>query len=585
MNGNELFNIIESEIDKERMMADAKMISQWERYSGSEDGEKSVDYIISQLEAAGVDCHREVYDIYRSLPVSAKVEVVGEADMTFEGIAAVYSGEAEGLEAEMVYDHWSTLSSLTRKENRERHASFKGKIVLSHDLSYTFYYEAARAGAVGVIGIWPRSIDHHDTMGGVWGTPGHRDRDLYPFLPYMQITLKNAQKLIDLSKEKTVKVKMDIKMDNSIVPTSMPIAVVKGKSDKYVLVSGHYDSWYEGMTDNGAANVMMLEMARLLKKHQADLERGVVFAWWSGHSDGRYSGSCWYFDNHFEDLRKNCMAHINLDICGCVGSNAVKLAMSGMEGKKFNDEFLAKYNTGKPRPYTNLDRNSDQTFWGVLTPVSIAPSFFVDEKATPAEPKPLITTEATVPSAFGADGPYFWWHTIYDTLDKVDPDVMIRDMKVGTELTCRYANEEIFPVDMPGFMDEMKEYFQEFKKKLNSDFDISPLLPIVDETDKLVRELASEIPNHKDTDDIIKKVAGTLNMLKFTYSSPYEHDHAAEHAPYCAFSNACSYDKATTPDDDYLFARTDFVRQRNRMVLELEALNETIKTQFIKWKL
>ena len=279
------------------------------------------------------------------------------------------------------------------------------------------------------------------------------------------------------------------------------------------------------------------------------------------------------------------MAHINLDICGCVGSNAVKLAMSGMEGKKFNDEFLAKYNTGKPRPYTNLDRNSDQTFWGVLTPVSIAPSFFVDEKAAPAESKPLITTEATVPSAFGADGPYFWWHTIYDTLDKVDPDVMIRDMKVGTELTCRYANEEIFPVDMPGFMDEMKEYFQEFKKKLNSDFDISPLLPIVDETDKLVRELASEIPNHKDTDDIIKKVAGTLNMLKFTYSSPYEHDHAAEHAPYCAFSNACSYDKATTPDDDYLFARTDFVRQRNRMVLELEALNETIKTQFIKWKL
>ena len=271
MNGNELFNIIESEIDKERMMADAKMISQWERYSGSEDGEKSVDYIISQLEAAGVDCHREVYDIYRSLPVSAKVEVVGEADMTFEGIAAVYSGEAEGLEAEMVYDHWSTLSSLTRKENRERHASFKGKIVLSHDLSYTFYYEAARAGAVGVIGIWPKSIDHHDTMGGVWGTPGRRDRDLYPFLPYMQITLKNAQKLIDLSKEKTVKVKMDIKMDNSIVPTSMPIAVVKGKSDKYVLVSGHYDSWYEGMTDNGAANVMMLEMARLLKKHQADL--------------------------------------------------------------------------------------------------------------------------------------------------------------------------------------------------------------------------------------------------------------------------------------------------------------------------
>ena len=583
MNGSELFNTVEKELSEQRLMADAKAISNWTRYSGSEDGEKTVDYILAELKKAGVSAHRETYDIYRSLPVSAKITVLGDGGFEADGIAAVYSGNADGVTAEVIYDKWSTVPSFTRQENKARHAEFKDKIVLTHDLSFTFFYEASRAGAVGIIGIWPKDINHHDTMGGVWGTPGTRDRDLYPFTPYLQITLKEAQKIIDMCEKGAVKIKMDIKMDNSVLKTSMPIAKIKGKSDKYVLVSGHYDSWYEGMTDNGAANVMMLEMARLLQKHQADLERSVVFAWWSGHSDGRYSGSCWYFDNHFEDLRKNCMAHVNLDICGCTGSNAVKLAMSGMEGNAFNDEFLKKYNTYKPQPYTNLDRNSDQTFWGVLTPVSVAPSFFVDNGDAPVPDRPLVSTEATVPSAFGANGPYFWWHTIYDTIDKIDPAVMMRDLKVGTELACRYLNETPFPVDMCGFMDEMGEYFKAFEEKLGPDFDITPLLPLVSETAAAVKELVSQIPAHKDTDDIIKKVAGTLNLLKFTYSSPYEHDHAAEHPVYCAFSLACTYDKATTPEDEYLFARTDFVRQRNRMAIELRGLIETINTQLAKW--
>ena len=583
MNGSELFALMEQEMSQERMMADATAISNWKRYSGSEDGEKTVDYIVAQLEDAGVDVHREGYDIYRSLPLEAKVTVLGDEPFSLDGIAAVYSGNADGLEAEVVYDTWSTHSSITREENRVRYASFKGKIVLTHDLSYTFYYETARAGAAGVVGIWPKSINHHDTMGGVWGTPGRRDRDLYPFLPYLQITLQDAQKMIDLCAAGSLRARLDIRMDNRIVHTNMPIATIRGKSDKYVLVSGHYDSWYEGMTDNGAANVMMLEMARLLKKHQGELERSVVLAWWSGHSDGRYSGSCWYFDNHFEDLRKNCMGHVNLDICGCRGSNAVKLAMSGMEGNAFNDAFLAKYNTVKPQPYTNLDRNSDQTFWGILTPVSVAPSFYVDDAAKPVESKSLVTTEATMPTAFGADGPYFWWHTIYDTLDKIDPAVMLRDLRVCTELACRYLNDYPFPVDMPGFMDEMNAYFVAFQEKLSPDFDITPLLPLVSEATAAVKKLAAAIPSHEDTDGIIKKVAGTLNLLKFTYSAPYEHDHAAEHAPYCAFSNACSFDKATTPADDYLFARTDFVRQRNRMALGLEDVIETVETQFAKW--
>ena len=94
----------------------------------------------------------------------------------------------------------------------------------------------------------------------------------------------------------------------------MPVATIPGKSESFVLLSGHYDSWYEGMTDNGAANVLMLETARALEKFKDRLNRTVVIAWWSGHSDGRYSGSTWFCDHHYEYLRKHCVAHINMDI-------------------------------------------------------------------------------------------------------------------------------------------------------------------------------------------------------------------------------------------------------------------------------
>ena len=54
----------------------------------------------------------------------------------------------------------------------------------------------------------------------------------------------------------------------------------------------------------------MMEIARVFQENQEHLERSVVLAWWSGHSDARYSGSTWYYDHHWEDLKENCVAHI-----------------------------------------------------------------------------------------------------------------------------------------------------------------------------------------------------------------------------------------------------------------------------------
>ena len=589
------------ELNLGRMKEDAEVFSRLERYSGSEAGEAAVDYLVQELKAAGIGYERHYYELMRSLPVQASVRVKkpGELDFTVEAIAAVYSGEAHGLEGELVWDWMCDKGPLTGVEQEKRFSAFKGKIVLTYDISFPFYYEAARAGALGIIAIWPKDIHHHDTMGGVWGMPGSRDRDLYPYLPYVQILGQDGLKLIGMTgntagstDENTagntaVTVQMDVAMDNRIVRSSMPVATIPGKSESFVLLSGHYDSWYEGMTDNGAANVLMLETARALKKFQEKLNRTVVVAWWSGHSDGRYSGSTWFCDHHYEYLRKHCVAHINMDICGCMGSNAVRFDMTGMEGEAFNDEFLAPYNSRKPLPYRALDRSSDQTFWGTMTPVSIAPQFYMDDGTTPQPGKTGdILRPAAMPAAFGGGGPFYWWHTKEDTLDKIGDDVLARDCEIAAKLVLRYAMETPLPIDMEGFMDEMQAYFDAFGRELDPDFDVAPVQAAIARTQEAVKKLSDAVRAYpqQDADAILIRTAGELVRLKYTYSSPYGHDYAVEHEPYAVFSSLLGVHRDNTPEDRYLMSQTDFIRQRNRMTGQLHEVCEAIELQMYRWQ-
>ena len=581
----ELEEAVCRELSIARMKQDAEAFSKWERYSGSPDGEASVDYLIGELDKAGIANERLRYELLRSLPVKASVTVKTPESWTMEATAAVYSGQAQGLEGELLWDEACLAEHLTDLELAERYERMKGRIVLTYDISFSFYYEAARAGALGIVAIWPKELHHHDTMGGVWGMPGTRDRDLYPYLPYVQVIDEDGRRLRQLVSEGPVTVSMEIAMDNRVVTSSMPIATIPGRSEKFVLLSGHYDSWYEGMTDNGAANVLMLEIARVLKAHQDELYRTVVIAWWSGHSDGRYSGSAWYCDHYYEYLRNNCVAHINMDICGCRGSNAVRFDMTGMEGDAFNDAFLAPYNKRKPLPYRPLDRSSDQTFWGVLTPVSIAPQFYIDDETKPQPQRSEnILEQPAMPPAFGVGGPFYWWHTKEDTLDKIGDDVLARVCEIGARLVCRYAMENPLPLDIPGFMEEMERYFRAFKEALDPAFDVSSVLAAIKRTRRVMERLTAAMDGRSDTDDVLMRTAGELVRLKFTYSSPYKHDYAVEHEPYGVFASLLGVHRENTTEELYLMHGTDFVRQRNRMVFQLNQVCEAAELALYRWR-
>ena len=103
--------------------------------------------------------------------------------------------------------------------------------------------------------------------------------------------------------------------------TPLLIAELDGQTDDdFVLFSGHLDSWEVGAMDNGSANATMMEVGRVLAQHKDQLYRGLRLAFWSGHSHGRYSGSTWYVDHHWEELYDRCVAHVNVDSTGARGA-------------------------------------------------------------------------------------------------------------------------------------------------------------------------------------------------------------------------------------------------------------------------
>lgn len=563
----EFSEIIAAALDRERIMADVETFSRLERYSGSPEGEQAAAIIAGRMEQLEIPVKREVYEIYRSLPGEAAVTVEGtDGKKTFPLTPYVYSGQADSLNGALVFDELST-GAYGQRERKESMKAFKGKVVLTYESSFSFACEAKAAGALGVLTIWQENLAHHGTLGGVWGTPEPEDLSHhYPGIPFAEICRDDGEYLKKLSAENDgAEVVLTIKMDEEILPSTMPVAFIKGKSDKFVLVSGHYDSWYEGVTDNGVANAAMMEMARVFKQHEGILERSVMFAWWSGHSDGRYSGSTWYYDNYWRELKENCVAHINMDICGCKGSDLVGFNSSLLEGAEFAREFLKEFNDGEPIPAVPMARFADQTFWGADIPFAIMPKFSKKDKTKM---------------------PFYWWHTKEDTFDKVDGEIALRDAKVVAKLAAVFANVDILPARLQEFTAIMEARLRHIEEGLSEDFDLTQVYPYMEQLKVKMEQIENMLPEYKETDrdKAVKRIAGELVRISYTASSPYHQDLAVEAGMFPALTEAMGLTRENTCKDYYLAVRTRFVRQRNRLIGQIEKVLEDCENQVFWWR-
>lgn len=568
----EIIDQMMSELSLEKVENTVEYFSHLYRYTGSLDGEMAVAYLIQQMETDGINYKTYEYDAYSSIPLNAKIQVIQPEQLEISALADVFSAEVLQLEGELFYDYKNLLINSTLENEEEKQSNFRGKIVLSHE-GGEMAHKAYEAGAIAFIHInsTDGNVIHHRGTGTVWGNPDLEHINNYIKIPSVGIGKEDGYKLIQMSeqKEEKIRLKYSVCMDTGIKKSTMPIAEIKGKSEKYILLSAHYDSWYEGVTDNATSNAILLELARLFTKYQPFLERSVKIAWWSGHSDGRYAGFTWYCDNKWQDLRKNCMAHINLDLTGCKGASQIIPRTTAMEGINFTADVIEKITGQRPQNYIPMIRGADQSFWGVNIPIVIMLKY---------EPK-IEERKASCPGG----GP--WWHTNQDTIDKLDSKYLERDAKINGILAAQLAFGNALPIELSGFLDEMREILKKIEEKLSPEFDLTPVYRQLSALKNEVGAFEPELKKYKlECDEIIKETAGELVRITYSCTSCYEHDLAVTEKPFPGIQKTANIYSGNVSNLMFLAAKTTFIRQRNRLVGQIEQVRTVVRLQMKKWK-
>ena len=559
-----------SEIRQENIEETTIAFSHWKRASASPDAEAAADYLLEKLEEYGIPHQRLLFSGYMSSAVSASLEILGENSRSFDVVPCGFTKNTEDLVGELYYDSLSEKNNLTNIEKEERFEAFKGKIILTREYCSDIAYEAAAAGALGIIGMYnsPEEVPHYFGASNHNGTPTPDNRHLLPTLPCIDCTKSAGEYLIAQMRKGPVRVRMSALADTGVKLASIPVAFIQGSEENFVMMDGHYDSHCEGMTDNGAGDAIILELARCLHKNRHLLKRSILVCWWAGHEFGQYAGSTWFSDTYFEKLRDRCVAHINIDVAGSRGADRIRARTTQMEGRNFTAERIQRFTGFEAQPYIQLPHLGEQSFLGREVPITIMLKY----EAAPEKQK-----------VWPVGGGY-WWHSREDTLDKVDYANAMRDAKINAEIICEIANSRHLPVDMPAFLAEMRKLLLEIASALNQDFELAPVFSHLERLEKKVLELCDAMKGQQETDTIVQKTAGALIQMVYTYTSPYEYDKLAVPANFQKFRAAMNVTRENTDAATYLFLQTDFLRQRNRLVGEMDRLYDVIELQLMRWK-
>ena len=557
---------VQADITPEGLSEQVDSIVQYERLSGSPGENAAIDHIVRELEREGVAVTVDTFMAWVSDPISARVQVVG-TDFAPEAITVSGSASVEGLE-EMVVDLGSaedlppflalTGEDLVLAEEgpagssaRTDRPDVRGRIALvTGTPGPDEVAKLSLLGAAGAVFVTTeeRLIDMTTTT--VWGSPSLRDYRRIPALPVAEVRKSDGDRIRSMLGSGQVRIRVSAETRTGWKPLRLAVARIPGPTPDapYILLGGHLDAWYHGGTDNGGANVAMLEVARAFHRQKNLMRRGLVVAWWPGHSNGRYAGSTWFVDHHFDELRRHALAYVNFEGLGQMGakrfSASTTASLAALARAVVKEGVGDSIRTGYP------GRSSDESFHGVGLPL-----LEIDH------------------SRLNEDGGYWWWHTPDDTRDKVDPEVLKTDTDLYAAAISRLVAAPNFPVDVAATVERLGSILAERQQTAGARFDLSEPLARQRALLAVVREVESSLPAEGDLTVDLARIAilRPLHRVLYTQLGPYHQDPASPQGSLPGL-NAVEILASEDPGSDrYRFAETTLLREEARL---LEALDQ-----------
>lgn len=544
-------NALVAGVSAERMMAGLGTLAQWSKVAATAGEAASFAWLQQQLAEIGLRTSLISHDAYISIPGPARLVADGRT-ITAITHAMSLSSPQGGLTGDLV-----DLGDGARSSFDER--DVRGRIVLVDGIaSPGVALLASQAGAGGVVQVSPHHLLHEMCISPIWGSPSSETRSALPGVVVVTISNEDGRALRERLAAEAGAVTLHAEVDTGWSKTPLlvgELACSEDPEEPFILLSCHVDTWFQGVMDNGSANIAMLEIVRLCAKERQSWKRGLRICFWSGHSQGRYSGSAWYADNHWLELDARCAAHVNLDSPGGIG--AKDLTRTGSAGGLFDVAAAAiAAETGQKLAGRRKARSADDSFPGVGIP-SVFGSLSLQEP-----------TELKMRNDLG-----WWWHTEHDLIDKIDPDFLARDTRVVLRVVWALLSGERLPLSYARQVAGLAGELEALSDRLRGRLDLGDAIASAAALQAALVALDRKELDPPAHDRALMRLSRILVPLDYTAGDRFIHDPALS-LPAWPVLDAIRRLAAVGSDDDVRFAAMDAVRARNRLIHALrEALS------------
>ncbi len=551
---------VRSRVTQESLEPHARAIVEHERPSGSPGENAAIDYVVQTLEAAGVPVEVHSFEAFTSDPISASVGIPG-TDRTFNAITASFSASVPGLEAPLV--DVGPLEDLPAIEvgTGERlvlegedmggpfarpYPDLSGSIALVDGLPRNIPTAVLeRLGAVGAIFVNPDERVNDLIVTSTWGTPSLLNYHRLPNLPVAHVPLSTGEALRGMLEQGPLDISLSTEVDTGWRELRLAVARVPGPEPEapYVLFGGHIDAWYHGGTDEGASNAAMLDLAIAFHAERQRLQRGLVVAWWPGHSNARYGGSTWFADHFFTELRQRAVAYVNVDGIGQTGarsfSAATTVSLADLARRVVLRREAAEIEPGRP------GRNSDQSFNGIGVP--------------------LLQLSH---NRLAEDRGYWWWHTPDDTFDKIDFGVLERDTYLYVDALSALLAEAVVPVDLVAQVEALGDAIVERQDGGGGQFDLGEATLLQAEFLRLARQVVTSLPatGSPELDLALVDVLRPLHRVMYVPLTVHHPDAGSVPGPLPGLAATRILSTEEFGTERYRLATATLVRERNRLI-------------------
>jgi N-acetylated-alpha-linked acidic dipeptidase len=568
------------------------------RESGTPDEEVAGRYIVDRLKALGVPVTLHTPELYISNPVRAElsVSIAGAAGASGLGTAAGATvstrilharppamGRSTGdaaVEGEICYvpsKYAGGTSSLFDLPDAARGGGaddpVRGRIVLTEGFSMPASVGAfERRGAIAQIFIHPGKNVHEGICTSIWGAPTAESLGRKPAVPVVCINHPDGEALIADVQRGAVRASVKTWLREGWMRCLLPVAEIRGQddADEFLLVHGHYDSWYEGIGDNATGDAALLELARVLWGLRGQLKRTVRIAWWPGHSTGRYAGSTWYADTFADELDEHCIAQLDIDSPGCADATAYEEVM-----------WMAEADA--------VCRSSIQDALG-LPSTRVRPLRAGDYSFNQIGPTGLYMLLSNIPGeerqrrgyyAVGGCGGNIAWHTVDDLMPVADLEILRRDLMVYLTTIVRIVNAPLHPFDYAAAVAEMHAAVAKYQEAAAGEIDLGPVLH---DLARLAADIGAwrvamdarlaKAPGDHDlrrgTNAALRRIARLLVPLNYAKGERFDHDPALKFGILPRLEPAASLPQA--PAEIKPFAKVGLRREINKVRATLRAV-------------